>query len=70
MSWWNIIKARGIGGGPPKDRKRKPRYGTTTPKGSYYDRLNKLVNRMLSGKISEAEYKKEKEKLEKERDGK
>ena len=26
MSWWNIIKARGIGGGPPKDRKRKYRF--------------------------------------------
>jgi hypothetical protein len=64
MNWWNIIKAKGIGGGAPKDRKRKPRYGTTTPRGSYYDRLNRLVDDMLRGRITEAEYKSAKERLD------
>ena len=44
-----------------KIEKRKPRYGTTTPKGSCPDRLEQLVNLLLSGKISEDEYKKRKE---------
>jgi len=76
MSWKLILKScgcgcndcdsiakspKGISGGPPKDRKRKPRYGTTAPKGSCPDRLEQLVNLLLSGKISEDEYKKRKE---------
>jgi len=70
MNWWNIIKASGISGGPPKDRKRKPRYGTTTPKGSYQDKINELIKKLTSGKITEAKYLKEKAKLEAERDKK
>ena len=70
MNWWNIIKAGGISGGPPKDRKKKPRYGTTAPKGSYYDKIDQLVKKLTSGKITEAEYKEQKAKLEAERDKK
>jgi len=70
MNWWNIIKAGGIGGGPPKDKKKKPRYGTTTPKGSYQDKMDKLLDRFFSGRITEAKYLEEKEKLQAERDNK
>ena len=70
MNWWNIIKAKGISCGPPKDRKRKPRRGTTAPKGSYYDKLDQLVKKLTSGKISEEEYKRKKAELEAERDSK
>lgn len=68
MNWFDIIKGKGISGGPPKDKKKKPRYGTTAPKGSYYDKLDQLVKKLTSGKITEAKYKKEKAKLEGERD--
>jgi len=70
MNWWSIIKAKGIGGGPPKDRKRKPRRGTTAPKDSYYDKIDQLVKKLTSGRITEAKYIEEKAKLEAERDKK
>ena len=70
MNWFDIIKGRGIGGGPPRDRKRKPRRGTTAPKGSYPDKINELIKKLTTGKITEAKYLEEKAKLQAERDSK
>lgn len=76
MSWKTILKASGCGcndcnevskakgmsaSGFKGGSRRKPRYGTTTEKGSCPDRLEQLVDLLLSGRISEDEYKKRKE---------
>ena len=64
-NWEKVLKEpRGISGGPPKDRKKKPRYGTTTPKGSYQDKINELLKDYADGKITMEQYLKEKAKLE------
>ena len=64
MSWWNFIKATGIGGGKKKDRSRRVARGSrTTPRGSRQAKLEKLVNLLMSGKITEAEYRRRKEDL-------
>lgn len=70
MNWFDIIKGRGIGGGPPRDRKRKPRRGTTAPKGSYFDKIDQLTKKLTSGRITDAQYREAKAKLDAERDSK
>ena len=64
MSWWNIIKAKGISGGK-KDRSkvRVARGSRTTPRGSKQAKLENLVDLLMSGKITEAEYLRRKEEL-------
>lgn len=64
MSWWNFIKATGIGGGKKDRSKRRVASGSrTTPRGSRQAKLEKLVNLLMSGKITEAEYRRRKEDL-------
>ena len=64
MSWWNFIKAKGIGGGRKDRSKIKVARGSrTVPRGSRQAKLEKLVNLLLSGKITEAEYRRRKEDL-------
>ena len=64
MSWWNFIKAKGISGGKKDRSKRRVARGSrTTPRGSRQARLEKLVEQLTSGKITEAEYRRRKEDL-------
>ena len=66
MNWFDIIKGKGISGGPPKDRKRKPsKRGRTTPSGSRQAKMEKLIDDLLSGKLTDEEYKSKKEALDK-----
>lgn len=58
MNWFDILKVR------YNDRKRPSKRGRTTPSGSKQAKLEKLVDDLLSGKITEDEYKKQKEELD------
>jgi hypothetical protein len=58
MNWFDIIKVR------YNDRKKPSKRGRTTPSGSKQAKLEKLVDDLLSGKITEDEYKKQKEELD------
>lgn len=58
MNWFDILKVR------YNDRKKPSKRGRTTPSGSKQAKLEKLVDDLLSGKITEDEYKKQKEELD------
>lgn len=58
MNWFDIIKVR------YNDRKKPSKRGRTTPSGSREAKMEKLVDDLLSGKITEDEYKKQKEELD------
>tara|TARA_A100001201_G_scaffold131597_1_gene117846 strand:+ start:705 stop:920 length:216 start_codon:yes stop_codon:yes gene_type:complete len=69
MTWFEILKRprKKITRGVPPERKVKPKrsgLGTkTTPRGSKQAQLERLVNQLIAGKITEAQYKAEKKKL-------
>ena len=60
MKWFDIIKNR------YNDRKKPSKRGRTTPSGSKQAKVEKLVDDLLSGKITEAQYKEMKEALDSE----
>jgi len=59
MNWFEIIKVR------YNDRKKPSKRGRTTPSGSREAKMEKLVDDLISGKITEEEYKSKKEALDK-----
>jgi|TARA_R100000951_G_scaffold116804_1_gene131260 hypothetical protein len=59
MNWFEIIKVR------YNDRKKPSKRGRTTPSGSRQAKVEKLVDDLISGKITEEEYKSKKEALDK-----
>tara|TARA_R110001606_G_scaffold355070_5_gene505863 strand:+ start:102 stop:284 length:183 start_codon:yes stop_codon:yes gene_type:complete len=60
MKWFDIIKNR------YNDRKKPSKRGRTTPSGSKQAKVEQLVDDLLSGKITEAQYKEMKEALDSE----
>ena len=66
MIWWDLIKANRSISGDGKDRSRRKvaRGSRTTPRGSRQAKLEKLVEQLLSGRITEEQYRKRKEELQ------
>ena len=58
INWFDILKVS------YNDTKMPSKRGRTTPSGSKQAKLEKLVDDLLSGKITEDEYKKQKEELD------
>jgi|14_taG_2_1085336.scaffolds.fasta_scaffold76254_2 hypothetical protein len=58
MKWFNILKAR------YSDRRKPSKRNRTTPSGSRQAKLEQLVDDLLSGKITEQQYKDAKDKLD------
>ncbi len=65
-NWENTLKApKGISsGGPTKDKKVKPKKGTTIPSGSYQAELDKILEDFSNGKITMKQYMQKKADLE------
>ena len=63
MSWKNILKAKGIGPRPRKEKARKPIRGSTIQGGSYQAAIDKLTKEFASGRINFAEYIERKEQI-------
>ena len=59
MNWFDIIKVR------YNDKKKPSKRGRTTPSGSREAKMEKLVDDLLAGNITEEEYKSRKEDLDK-----
>jgi|TARA_R100001463_G_scaffold81961_2_gene136490 hypothetical protein len=69
MTWWNIIKSRGIssGGGkkPPPRKPSKKKGGRTIQGGTYEAAMNNLSLEYSKGKMTVNQYVREKKKIQK-----